>query len=278
MSTIVNTTDGAEGFDAAIASVQSDAARARLSKLMGTLLAVVIFVGVVALIEVVLVIARVPEWTLPRPTRIAQAWWENLGAVILPNAGITLLEVIIGFICGTVIGVVLGGIIGEYQILDKILSPFILILVTTPVVALVPLLMLWFGYGLETKIIAAAIAAFPPIMMNTVAGLTKTPAMQLDLMAYLGASRWDVFTRVKLLNALPSIFTGLTIGSIFALITTVAAEFVGGSTGLGNRLIYYASTVQTPLMFAIILSLAVIGIIVYVSVSALARKVVSWQA
>ncbi|SJN09369.1 Hydroxymethylpyrimidine ABC transporter, transmembrane component [Leucobacter sp. 7(1)] len=264
-------------YEEAIASVQAESRKTRASRRRGTLLAAIIFVGVVGLIEVVLAVARVPEWTIPRPTRIAEAWWQNLGNVILPNAGITLLEVLIGFVCGAVIGVVLGGVIGEYQILDKILSPFILILITTPVVALVPLLMLWFGYGLETKIIAAAIASFPPIMMNTVAGLTKTPAMHLDLMKYLGASRWEVFTRVKFLNALPSIFTGLTIGSIFALITTVAAEFVGGSTGLGNRLIYYASTVQTPLMFAIILSLAVIGIIIYVSVAALARRVVTWQ-
>lgn len=265
-------------FEEAVTKVNAGARKARRSRRLGTLLAVVIFVSVVLIIEVLLTVLNVPEWTLPRPSLIAQAWWENLGTVILPNAGITMLEVLIGFICGAIIGVVLGGIIGEYQILDKILSPFILILITTPVVALVPLLMLWFGYGLETKIIAAAIASFPPIMMNTVAGLSKTPSMQVDLMSYLGASRWEVFTRVKLLNALPSIFTGLTIGSIFALITTVAAEFVGGSTGLGNRLIYYASTVQTPLMFAIILSLAVIGIIIYLSVSALAKKVVTWQS
>lgn len=264
-------------YEEAVAKTTHEGISQRRRNRIGTWLAFGIFVGAVVLVEVLLIILEVPEWTIPRPTLIGQAWWDNFGTVILPNAGITLMEVLIGFIIGSIVGVILGGIIGEYKILDKILSPFILILITTPVVALVPLLMLWFGYGLETKFIAAAIASFPPIMMNTVAGLAKTPAMQLDLMNYLGASRWTVFTKVKLPNALPSIFTGLTIGSIFALITTVAAEFVGGSTGLGNRLIYYASTVQTPLMFAIILTLAVVGIIIYVSISALQKKIVTWQ-
>ena len=257
--------------------VKHEAGIAKRRDRLGTLLAFIVFFGVVVAVELALIALAVPEWILPRPTAVVAAWVNNLGAVILPNAGITLSEVVVGFAAGAIIGVLLGAVIAEYKILDKVLSPFILILITTPVVALVPLLMLWFGYGMETKMIAAAIAAFPPIMMNTVQGLSKTPALQSDLMVYFGASKWQTFSRVNFFNALPSIFTGLTIGSIFALITTVAAEFVGGSIGLGNRLIYYASTVQTPLMFAIIFSLAGIGILMYVSLSALAKKAVYWQ-
>lgn len=262
---------------AIVAAAHREARGDRRRQNLETGLAVIVFVSVVLLVELSLWLFDVAEWLLPRPSRIAEAWIDNFSTVILPHGTYTVLEVSLGFAIGTTLGVGLGALISEFRILDKILSPFILLLITTPVVALVPLLMLWLGYGVETKIAAAAIASFPPIMMNTINGLTRTPVLQTDLMVYMGATRWDTFRRVKIYNALPSIFTGLTIGSIFALITTVAAEFVGGSIGLGNRLIYYASTLQTPLMFAIIITLAAIGMTLYLSIAAISRRVVSWQ-
>lgn len=262
---------------AVIEAVQREARAVKSHANRGTALAVSVFVVAIGAIEFFLWTLEVPEWLLPRPSVIAIAWISEFDTVVLPHSGFTLVEVTVGFISGAVVGISLGALIAEFRTLDKVLSPFILILITTPVVALVPLLMLWFGYGIETKIIAAAIASFAPIMMNTISGLSKTPVMHDDLMVYFGASRWQTFRHVRIYNALPSIFTGLIIGSIFALITTVAAEFVGGSIGLGNRLIYYASTLQTPLMFAIILTIAAVGMSLYLGISYLSKRVVTWQ-
>jgi NitT/TauT family transport system permease protein len=242
-----------------------------------SLLAAGVFAGVVLLAELFLNLLDVPRWLVPKPSEVAVAFIDAFWEIILPNALVTLTEVAVGFTFGVVVGVSLGGLIANFRILDKVLSPFILILITTPIVALVPLLMLWLGYGMTTKIVAVAIASFPPIMMNTITGLDKTPAMQIDLVAYLGANRWKQFWKIRFPNALSSIFTGLIIGSIFGLITAVSAEFVGGSTGLGNRLIYYASTLNTPLLFAIIGTLAAVGVSLYLSISWTRTRVIRWH-
>lgn len=277
------TTTAATGIDQdrpgtglAIEAVERSARRAGRINAATSVLAAVVFLAVIAAAETLLNVFDVSEWILPRPSSVAAAWIDGFAGVILPHTLVTLTEVLVGLAIGAVIGISLGALISQYQVLDKILSPFILILITTPVVALVPLLMLWFGYGMETKIISAAIASFPPLMMNTLSGLSKVPTLQEDLMVYLGASSWTKFRLVRIYNALPSLVTGFTIAAIFALITTVSAEFVGGSVGLGNRLIFYASTVQTAMMFAIIATLAGIGIAMYLTITGIGRKLIHW--
>jgi NitT/TauT family transport system permease protein len=260
----------------ALSRVANEARAARKRTRAETAIVAAVFIASFAIGELILRITETPEWIVPAPSVIGEAWVDGFGDVIAPNAAMTLVEVAIGFLLGATIGITLGAFVAQYPFLDKLLSPYILILITTPIVALVPLLMLWLGYGITTKIVAVAIASFPPVMLNTVTGINQTPQLQLDLMQFLGASKWDTFRKVRIHNALPSIFTGLTIGAIFGLITAVSAEFVGGSKGLGNRLIYFASTLETPLVFAIIFTLAAIGIVIYLSITLVRQRLTKW--
>ncbi|NPV54803.1 MAG: ABC transporter permease [Firmicutes bacterium] len=235
-----------------------------------------VLILVVMVAEFVIKAFHIPGWIIPPPSAIVSTLMSRFRDIILPEAVVTLKEVFGGFAIGACLGIVLGAFIAQYKFLDKLLSPYILTLVTMPTVALVPLLMLWFGFGITTKIIAVVIASFPPIMMNTITGLLGTESLQLDLMNSLGASKLQTFIKVRFPSALPSVFTGLTIGGIGSVVTAVAAEFVGGSRGLGNRLIYFASTLETTLLYSLILVLALIGIGIYLTISYLRGRVVRW--
>ena len=144
------------------------------------------------------------------------------------------------------------------------MTPYILLLVTTPMLALVPLLILRFGFGSEPRIIAVALASGPMVMINSATGFRRVDLAKIALARSFGATTLQIFTKIRIPMAMPMIIVGLMVGSIFGLLTTVGAEMVGGAEGLGNRLTYYSSLIRMPQFFAIILILAAIGISIYV--------------
>ena len=131
--------------------------------------------------------------------------------------------------------------------------------VTTPMLALVPLLILKLGFGSEPRIIAVALASGPMVMINSATGFRRVDLAKIALARSFGASTFQIFTKIRIPMAMPMIIVGLMVGSIFGLLTTVGAEMVGGAEGLGNRLTYYSSLIRMPQFFAIILILAIIG-------------------
>ena len=151
-------------------------------------------------------------------------------------------------------------------------TPYILLLVTTPMLALVPLLILRFGFGSEPRIIAVALASGPMVMINSATGFRRVDLAKIALARSFGASTLQIFTKIRIPMAMPMIIVGLMVGSIFGLLTTVGAEMVGGAEGLGNRLTYYSSLIRMPQFFAIILILAIIGISIYVFFFWLGKK------
>ena len=236
-----------------------------------------LFVFVVGAVEAFLFYTKVPTYIVPLPSLVLQGFIEEFGRTILPHLWITLKEVIIGFLIGATLGITIGAIVDQSKLVEAIITPYVLILVTTPMVSLVPLLMLKFGFGIVTKIIAVALASGPVIMMNTVGGLRRTSQVRLDLMKTLHATAWQTFIKVKFPNALPSISTGLIVGVIFAIITAVGAEFVGGSTGLGNRILYFSQLIQTPKIYACIFTLSAMGITLYLIVYGITTKLTAWR-
>jgi NitT/TauT family transport system permease protein len=197
---------------------------------------------------------------------------------IAPHLGHTLIELFSGFGIGAVIGLILAAVITQFPFAEKIITPYILLLVTTPMLALVPLLILRFGFGSEPRIIAVALASGPMVMINAATGFRRVDLAKIALARSFGANTFQIFTKIRIPMAMPMIIVGLMVGSIFGLLTTIGAEMVGGAEGLGNRLTYYSALIRMPQFFAIILILAMLGISIYIFFYWLGKKWASWEA
>lgn len=261
-----------EGFSG-LTSLTSGQKRTMFEVFVIGLVAVVIIGGA----EILLTVFEVPHYVLPTPSQIATALvteWEFLQ----PHLIVTLYELGVGFAIGASIGFLLAAVITQFPFAEKIVTPYILLLVTTPMLALVPLLILRFGFGSEPRIIAVALASGPMVMINSATGFRRVDLAKIALARSFGASTFQIFTKIRIPMAMPMIIVGLLVGSIFGLLTTVAAEMVGGAEGLGSRLTYYSSMVRMPQFFAIILMLAAIGISFYAFFFWVGKKWAGWQA
>jgi NitT/TauT family transport system permease protein len=237
------------------------------------LVAVVVIGGV----ELSLRYFEVPHYIMPPPSAIVAALFTEF-PLILPHLGYTLVELLGGFSIGAVIGLLLAAVITQFPFAEKIVAPYILLLVTTPMLALVPLLILRFGFGYEPRIIAVALAAGPMVMINAATGFRRVDSAKIALARSYGASTLQIFWKIRAPMALPMILVGLMIGAIFGLLTAVGAEMVGGGFGLGNRLTTYSSMIQMPQFFAVVLVLSTLGILIYVLFFLIGKKWASWEA
>lgn len=244
----------------------------------GAEVAAILAVAVVIIggIELALRIFHVPQYIMPPPSSIAYALFDEF-PLIAPHLGYTLVELISGFAIGAVVGLVMAAVITQFPFAEKIVAPYILILVTTPMLALVPLLILRFGFGYTPRIIAVALAAGPMVMINAATGFRRVDSAKIALARSYGASTLQIFWKIRAPMALPMILVGLMIGAIFGLLTAVGAEMVGGGFGLGNRLTSYSSMIQMPQFFAVVLILSALGILIYVLFFLIGKKWASWE-
>lgn len=219
----------------------------------------------------------VPEYVLPAPSAIWNVYLTQMDT-LWPHILVTIRELVIGFAIGASIGLVLAAIITQFPFVEKVVTPYILLLVTTPMLALVPLLILRMGFGSEPRIVAVALASGPMVMINAATGFRRTDLAKIALARSYGASTLQIFVKIRFPMALPMIIVGLMVGSIFGMLTAVAAEMVGGKDGLGNRLTYFSSLIRMPAFFATIILLAVMGIIIYVIFYWIGKKYASWEA
>jgi len=256
-----------------LSSLTSGGGRTRLEIAVIILVAVIIVGGS----EFLLGYLNVPQYVLPKPSQIAMALITEF-KFYWPHLLTTLYELLTGFAIGGSIGFVLAAVITQFPFVEKVVTPYILLLVTTPMLALVPLLILRFGFGSEPRIIAVALASGPMVMINSATGFRRVDLAKIALARSFGASTLQIFTKIRIPMAMPMIIVGLMVGSIFGLLTTVGAEMVGGAEGLGNRLTYYSSLIRMPQFFAIILILAIIGISIYIFFFWLGKKWASWEA
>jgi NitT/TauT family transport system permease protein len=247
--------------------------RTKLEVLVIILVAVFIIGGT----EFLLTIFKVPQYVLPKPSQIVMALFTEW-KFLWPHLLITLYELFVGFAIGGSIGFVMAAVITQFPFVEKVVTPYILLLVTTPMLALVPLLILRFGFGSEPRIIAVALASGPMVMINSATGFRRVDLAKIALARSFGASTLQIFTKIRIPMAMPMIIVGLMVGSIFGLLTTIGAEMVGGAEGLGNRLTYYSALIRMPQFFAIILILAILGISIYVFFFWLGKKWASWEA
>jgi len=226
--------------------------------------------------EIAVRMFKVPEFVFPTPSAIVTALITSMPTVY-PHFFITLGELLSGFVIGASIGLFLAAVLTQVPYLEKIITPYILLLITTPTIALVPLLMLRMGFTIWPRIIAVALASGPMVMINAVTGFRRTDLAKIALAKSYGATTFQIFLKIRFPLALPMINVGLLVGGIFGLITAVGADMVGGKMGLGNRISYYSSLARMANFFAVILLISAIGISIWIAVAAVGKKWASWQ-
>ena len=226
--------------------------------------------------ELLIRLWEVPHYVMPPPSSIIYALFDDF-EFIAPHLGHTLVELLVGYAVGASIGLFLAAVITQFPFVEKVVAPYILMLVTTPMLALVPLLILRFGFGYEPRIIAVALASGPMVMINAATGFRRTDLAKIALARSFGASTFQIFMKIRVPMAMPMIIVGLMIGAIFGLLTAVGAEMVGGGFGLGNRLTTFSATLQMPQFFAVILILSILGILIYVTFFFIGKKWASWE-
>jgi NitT/TauT family transport system permease protein len=221
-------------------------------------------------------ILDIPYVILPAPSALIA---EGLSrhSLYFHHSWITLYETVLGFVLAAVIGVALSVAIVYSRTLKSALFPLIVTLQIVPKVAIAPLLLIWVGYGVSSKIVLALLVAFFPIVVNMVAGLAAVDEEILELCRILHANRWKEFIKVRLPNALPYLFSSLKVASTLAVIGAVIGEFVGGDSGLGYLIIISNTEMRTSMAFVSIVCLSVMGLALYGLIAATELLFMPWE-
>lgn len=219
-----------------------------------------------------------PAFILPSPAGVWNRLLEALrDGSLLRHAGVTLQEVLAGLSLGLAVASAIGYLVAKSPAAERLLSPYIIASQSIPIVAIAPLLVIWFGPGRISKILICALIVFFPVLVNTVVGVRSVPADLRDLMRSLRASRWQTFLRLEVPAAMPVLLGGLKIGATLSVIGAVVGEFVGADEGLGFLVNIGRGLYDTALVFVAVFALVVMAMTLYGLVAALERRVLIWQ-
>jgi NitT/TauT family transport system permease protein len=213
----------------------------------------------------------VPPWLLPAPTDVATRLLKTSN--LWYHTALTVLEALAGFAVSAVLGVLLSAGIVHSRFLERGVFPYIIVSNAIPVVAILPLLTIWFGFGIAPKIMICTIISFFPVVTNTTRGLKSADRRVLEFMRSINATPWTIFYKVQLPSALPFIFAGFKIAASLALVGAVVSEFYSSDRGLGYLIITSATQLRTDLLFVSIVVLAALGVILFSVFGQLERRV-----
>lgn len=219
-----------------------------------------------------------PPYLLPGPLPVARAIWAGLaGGEFWPHVAFTLTSTLVGYAIGSVAAIVVGVLVAESPTFERFVFPYIVAIQAMPKVALAPLILVWFGFGLASKVVLVALICFFPLLVNTIAGVRRTdPELVAMARSFSRSGPW-IFMNIKLPAAAGSIFAGLEIGIVLALIGAVVGEFVAAERGLGYLIGSATVNMNVAVMFAGVLILAVFGVVGSTLVRAMQRRIVFWE-
>lgn len=236
------------------------------------------FVVVVAAWQAIVGILGVPSYILPSPSMIADALWRQFGSDIFwNNLRVTATEAFLAYVVSVSVAFGLGLLISQVRLVEKTLLPYLVGFQSIPHIALAPLFVLWFGFGITSKVVMGAVICFFPMLVNVIAGLRASGPDEIDMLRSFDASRRHIFIKVQLPRALPFIFAGLDVGIVFSVIGAVVGEFVGAKAGLGNQLLHSNYNFDTAGLFATLVVLAFIGIAGHLIIVLLRRRFAFWD-
>jgi NitT/TauT family transport system permease protein len=234
-----------------------------------------LFVIVIAVWETSVRVYSVSELLLPAPSIIAFEFIDNFG-ILFKHFLVTTMEVYVGYVIAAIIGIGLAALVDRSKLMRALIQPYIIVLQATPKIALAPFFIIWFGFGVSSKIAIAAMITFFPIFINTLAGFASVNPRVLDLMAVLKADRRQILWKVKVPHSLPYVFAGLEIGILLSLIGAIVGEFISSTEGLGYLILNYNFQLQTAAAFAALVMLIVLGILSYAIVLGLKKRIIFW--
>ena len=237
---------------------------------------VAILLIVVGVWEGVVHLLEMPRYILPAPSKIVVTLFAE-HAQLLKHTLVTLQEMLLGFLLAVSIGVPLAVLMFEFPALEKAFYPYVIGSQTVPVFAIAPLLVIWFGFGIASKVIMAALIVFFAIVLNTLDGLKSTDPDTVNLLRILRATRWQILWKVRIPSALPFIFSGAKIGISISTIGAVIGEWVGAKAGLGYLMLYANGQLQISLVFAAIFCLTILGLSLFGLMTLLERYAMPWR-
>jgi NitT/TauT family transport system permease protein len=241
-------------------------------------LSIVLFVVLIGGWELAVRVFEIPKIVLPAPSAVAFALWQTTqSGDMLTHFAITFYETIAGFGLGALFGLATGAFVAQFPLMERTLYPYIVAFQTLPKVAIAPIIVIWFGYGVTSKIVITATIAFFPLLANTIVGLRAVPQEQVELMVAFTATRWQVFRKARVPQALPYIFVGLDVAIVLAVIGAIVGEFVGAQAGLGYLILQRNLAMDMAGVFAVLVILSAMGVGLHLLVQMLQRRIVFWM-
>jgi NitT/TauT family transport system permease protein len=218
----------------------------------------------------------IKEYLLPPPSKV---WTEFLKryTVVMPSTWVTLQEIIAGYLLAVVVSVPMALAVARSPFIERAIYPVIVFLQIIPKIAIAPLFIIWFGFGFTPKLLLVFLLSFFPIVVSSLAGFKSADRDVMDFARTTGASSRRLFFSIQLPQALPQIFTGLKVGAALAATAAVVAEFVASDKGLGYLLLQYNGNIDTPMVFATIVLLSLLGLAVYYAVEIVERIAIPWH-
>lgn len=252
------------------------AAKRRQASRLYRLYPVLTVVSLLCAWELFVVIGKVGVWLLPRPSAVIAALFTKAN-LLLPAALVTTQEILIGFGLSIVVGLLLAIGIVAHRAIEDSAYPLLVATQVVPKIAIAPILTVWFGFGMPPKVMMCFLISFFPIVIDSIVGLRSVEIGKLQLARSMGASPWQMFMKIRLPNALPSILGGVKIASTFAVVGAIVGEFIGADQGLGRVLLIANGNFDTVTVFAGIGYLTVIGVGLFLMVDGLERLLIPWH-
>ena len=252
--------------------------RSRPELILSPLLLIVVLGGW----ELTVRLLHVPSFILPPFSAVAAALWNGLDAGPFArdgywlHTGVTLSEILLGFVIGSAVGLILGVVIAQSRLLDATVRPYVVAFQSLPKVAVAPVIVLWFGYNMGSKVIIVCLLTFFPLLVTSLAGFKSVDEDRIALMRSLSASQWQIFWKVRFPSALPYIFAGLDIAIVFAVVGAIVGEFVGAQLGLGVMILQMNASMDVAGSFSVFIVLAVLGLALSFILRRIERRVLFW--
>ncbi|MFN0306111.1 MAG: ABC transporter permease [Burkholderiales bacterium] len=250
---------------------------------LGTIVPILASLGLgLAIWHIATSFSDIPRYVLPTPKAVSAALLDGISQSPWVRSSFwfhlfdTLKATVYGFCIGAMTGLVLAALMAESRLIEAAALPYVVGLQSLPKVAIAPLLVIWLGYGIESKVAMASVLTLFPVLINALQGFRSSARERLEMMAALKASRWQVFRFIKLPGALPMIFAGLHIGIVYAMLGTIVSEFTGAQKGMGVIITQMQTVSDTAGVFAALVLLGCTGYVLISIMRALQRKIVFW--
>ena len=224
----------------------------------------ILLVSLLLFWETIVRLVGLSALVVPAPSVVLLVLWDGLLVGYLwHHIWVTGIETLLGFILGSSIGFIFGVILGEVDNLRRLIWPYVLATQVVPKLALGPIFIVWFGFGMTSTVVITALICFFPLVENTMTGLQIVASEKRELFRMLGAGRWKTLVYLKIPAGLPTIMAGVRVSIVLALVGAVVGEFIGGSEGLGASIIAAQGMMDTPLMFALFILITLMGVSFY---------------